>query len=793
MKPSPLPFGRQGVLLGASLVVAVHLVVAAPVYLGRGVPVSKDLVLQFQPLHSLLARQAWPPYRLWESRGGLGFPLLAESQSSQLYPPSIAARLLLDPDLGIFPLLYLHLPLSGIFMLLLARELRLPLAAACLASLAWMSCGFMVTHLELPPMLFQAAWLPAVAAALAWHFRTGKLLPLAAAAAALGCMLLAGHFQVAFYSLLFLTAWAFFVPQPAQGEVARWKALLGFGVAVTLAVALSFAQLKPTLDFLQHSNRDELGGGLWVSWRPRQVFSLVQPFLFGVTARPALVGHVPEELSTYWGKGVYWETALYVGVLPLLLALLTGRARGRQRFLWAAGALTLVLAAGRYAPGHDLLWRLPLWGSFRFPARLLVLTQFCLALLAGYGAARLSELDAEALRRVRRGIGIGAVAFFLGLGVAWATAGRWAGRGSASAAVTLDPVSGANLRLLALVLLVLFALTVAERSARARLGLPWLFLALTALDLGVYVRAQQLLAPPDFYRRPLASPAGCSSAEPERRYYSIARYHADPLDHQLDLLPASLNLRTPCSAVDYFGSLYDARFSRYVRALLDSYAEPGGRLLETPRRLDLFALGGVHHLLRRQPAVGERLTLVEEAPGGRRSYALAGAAPPVCRSRRARTVRDGEAAWRAVSVPGFDSCRDLVVEGPVDTQDDDGSEALTAAASVRVVARGDDWVELETEGAGTGWLVWSQAWSPRWRARVDGRAAPVRRANYLFLAVAVPSGASRVRLEYSEPALAWGAVTAVLALGLCVVFAWWDSCRRRSTEGGASSGGMGRS
>lgn len=792
MKPGALPFGRRGLLLGSLLVVAVHLASAAPIYLGRGAPVSKDLVLSYQPMHATLARQAWPLYRLWEPRGGFGFPMLAESQASQLYPPSVAARLLLDPDLGIFPLVYLHLPLTGVFMLLLARELRLPLSAACVAAVAWMNCGFLVSHLEIPPMLFQAAWLPAVAAALAWHFRTGRLLALAAAASALGCMLLAGHFQVAFYGFLFLLAWTLFVPQPGQGDLGRARALAGFGVATALALALSYAQVKPTLDFLLQSNREDLGGGLWLSWWPLQLPALVQPFLFGVAVRPTLVGRMPEELGTYWGGGVYWETALYVGLVPLLLALLTWRRKGRPRFLWLTFALALVLAAGRHVPWHDLLWRLPLWGSFRFPGRLVLLAQLCLALLAGYGAARLTELDPDALRRLGRRIGLAALAFFLGLAVVWTTAGRLAALGSAragAAVLTLDPVGEANLRLLSLVVLVVLALVAAGRSARVRAGLPWLLVAVTALDLTAYFRAQQLLEPPDFYTRPLASDVGCDPAQPERRYYSIARFHADPLDHQLDLLPASLNLRTPCATVDYRGSLYDARFSRYLQALLDSYADPQGRLFEEPLRLELFALGGVHHLLRRQPAVGERLALVERGAGGRLVYALAGAMPALCRAGRARFVRDGEEAWRAVSAPGFDGCRDLVIEGAAGG----AAEGESETAMVLVTARGASWIELQTRGAGAAWLVWSQAWSPRWRARVDGRETAVRRANYLFQAIAVPAGESRVRLEYSEPALGQGAWSAALALGLCAAFAWRDARRGRSHERGASSGEPGRS
>ncbi|HET19415.1 MAG TPA: hypothetical protein ENO16_02245, partial [Chromatiales bacterium] len=570
--------------------------------------------------------------------------------------------------------------------------------------------------------------MPAVAAALARHFRTGRLLPLAAAAAALGCMLLAGHFQVAFYSILFLVAWALFLPRPEQGEIRRLQALVDVGVVVTLGLALSYAQVKPTLDFLLHSNREELGGGLWVSWWPWQLAALLQPFLFGVAVRPALVGRMPEALSSFWGNGVYWETALYVGLAPLLLAVLTLRRKGRERFLWVACALVLVLAAGRHVPGRDLVWSLPLWGSFRFPGRLLVLAHFSLALLAGYGAAHLVELDSEGLRRLWRRIGVAAVAFFLGLSVAWMTAGRLAIGGSARAAAAvprLDPVNEANLRLLGLVLLVLLALATAARWARVRVGLPWLLVMVTALDLTVYFREQQLLAPPDFYVQPFAGVPDCDPLQPERRYYSIARYHADPLDHQLDLLPASLNLRTPCAVVDYRGSLYDARFSRFVQALLDSYADPEGHLFEKPRRLDLFALGGVHHLLRRQPAAGERLALVDEVPDGRRVYALEGAMPPVCRAARARRVRDGEEAWRAVSTPGFDGCRDLVVEGAREDlagvgghagegeeeagggEDASGTAPGGASGAARVIARGDDWIELQTSGAAAAWLVWS--------------------------------------------------------------------------------------
>jgi hypothetical protein len=810
VRPEASPFGRSGLAWGALLIVGAHLVAAAPIYLGLGAPATKDLVLSYQPMHATLARQGWPPYRLWEPRGGLGFPMLAESQASQLYPPSVLARLFFDPDLGIFPLVYLHLPLSGLFMLALARELRLPLPAACIAAFAWMGCGFMVTHLDIPPMLYQAAWLPAAAAALLRFFRSGRLLPLAGAGAALGCMLLAGHFQVAFYAFLFLLAWSWFLPG-VVGGVSRPRALLGFATAVGLSLAISYAQIRPTFDFLLQSSRGEQGGETWLSWLPLQLPALVQPFLFGVSARPTLVGKVPAELSTYWGAGVYWETALYVGLVPFVLAL-AGLARrdGGRRWLWLAVALSLALAAGRYLPGHDALWRLPLWGRFRFPARLLVLSQFCLSLLAGYGASQLAQLDVEGLRRWLRRIVVATALFCLGLTAAWVTASRLAAAGSpraAAAAATLAPHAAGNLRLLALVAVFALALAIAVRFARARPWLPWLLTALTAIELAHYFRAQQLLVGPAFYRQALTLPGGCDPRRPESRYYSVARFAADPVDHQLDLLPASLNLRTDCANVEYRGSLFHARHSRYTRELLESYADPEGRIYEQPRRPGLLAIAGVDRLVRRQPAVGAGLSLGAEV-GATCVYETAGSAPALRRAAGARFVNGAEAAWQAVSAEDFEAGAELVIEGPGDDQRagttaasgatgarggeplETGVQDRGATGEVRVLSRSPERLELLTSGTAAGWIVWSQSWSPRWRALVDGRPQPLLRANYLVQAVAVPAGESRVRLEYSEPALRHGGVLALMALGAALGFGWWDW--RRGREGAAGEG-VGRS
>ena len=477
---------------------------------------------------------------------------------------------------------------------------------------------------------------------------------------------------------------------------------------------------------------------------------------------------------------MYWETALYIGAVPLFLALATWprRAHRLRVFLWIAFGLSLALAAGKYVPGGAALWRLPLWGAFRFPGRLLVLSHFCLALLAGLGTERVVRLDSAGRRRWCRRALAGIFVFVVALTAAW-TAIPSLGPALAMdaprvslARMTLLPVGAANLRAVLWGLLLAGALAGAAASRHLRRPLGWVLCAIAVADLTAFFRHQQVLVSPEFYTRPLSAPLSCQGGS-QFRYFSVARYHADPVDHQLDLLPASLNLRTACSTVDFRGSLYDRRFSRFLDALMKGYTEADGRVRSRPQALPLFALAGVRDLLRREPAEGPGIEPAASA-GVTTVYRLEGALPTLRRIGRARVVADGEAAWRAVTsgplVPG---------EGVVLETDGPASADSGPPGSVRTLSESQERLEVETDGPGKGWLVRAETWSPRWRAWVDGREEPVRRADYLFQAVAVPPGRHHVRLEYREPALVQGAVSAFLALVGCVVLGWRDGRSRR--------------
>jgi uncharacterized membrane protein YfhO len=80
---------------------------------------------------------------------------------------------------------------------------------------------------------------------------------------------------------------------------------------------------------------------------------------------------------------------------------------------------------------------------------------------------------------------------------------------------------------------------------------------------------------------------------------------------------------------------------------------------------------------------------------------------------------------------------------------------------------------------GDGLLVTRASYARGWTATVDGRAAPVFRANGKHRAVPLPAGRHEVVLRYRPPGLALGvaltALSAALALGL-----WWGGGARRA-------------
>jgi hypothetical protein len=107
----------------------------------------------------------------------------------------------------------------------------------------------------------------------------------------------------------------------------------------------------------------------------------------------------------------------------------------------------------------------------------------------------------------------------------------------------------------------------------------------------------------------------------------------------------------------------------------------------------------------------------------------------------------------------------------------------TSPGRVVRVERGTESVVVEAESEGPALLVVQDAAWPGWRARVDGRPAPILVADGLVRAVAWPAGRHRLELVYDPPEVRTGLLLSALgaaALGLLVALA----ARRRAPPPG---------
>jgi hypothetical protein len=124
-----------------------------------------------------------------------------------------------------------------------------------------------------------------------------------------------------------------------------------------------------------------------------------------------------------------------------------------------------------------------------------------------------------------------------------------------------------------------------------------------------------------------------------------------------------------------------------------------------------------------------------------------------------------------VALPDVDIGTTAVVSQPVDLPRPGAHMVRSVAPNVSVRQVRADEVQVRMgRRTSPGLLVVSVALAPGWTARVDGRAAPVLRADHAFIGVRVPQDASEVWLQYRPPSLRVGIYLTLLGLaGLCAL------------------------
>lgn len=342
-----------------------------------------------------------------------GIPFFAMIDTAVLYPFNLIYVLFVDHGVLNFFITELHtighVLLMGIGMYYLCRSLGVGRLGASGGAVTFMLTGVVVHHLFHVVILNPMAWIPPVfmlfiRAMDRICFRTAV-----AAGGILGILISAGHPQVFVYvayamGLYTLTG---LIDQIRSSGVNRNTFLVAGVSATTMAVGMGLAAvvLLPMSELIGFSLRPN------VSYEVATSYSLhIQQLI--TFLMPDFYGRSDQTIWNYWGPGVreyghFWETYVYVGVLPLLLAGVT-LVMKRERIPWYFGVLaglSLLLSLGGSTPVYRIVYEMiPGIDKFRAPARFGILFAFAIAVLVGYAIDTLMTANrrTDIQRQLRR-------------------------------------------------------------------------------------------------------------------------------------------------------------------------------------------------------------------------------------------------------------------------------------------------------------------------------------------------------------------------------------------------------
>jgi hypothetical protein len=397
-----------------------------------------DVPLLFYPYNTVL-KQALTSHDfssvLWNPNVGTGFPLWAEGQVGQLYWLNWVMVVVFDPLVAYNVEHFIHYLLVAVFTYVYMRSLKLQSPSALVSAVAFTFSGHLVGAMAASPMLRSAVWLPLMFWGVERFATRRKFIYLATASMGMAMQVFGGYVTLAALGGVATVCYGIFcLAADSVSEIAQhpsnqgvwgrsWRAIGVVGVMGIMGLALAAGHLFPQLELVPHSQRawasyDYVTNG---SLPPIQLSTLIWPLVF---YNP--VNHV------VWGLENLGRTAIYVGIVPLALAVIAIVVRPRPRrvtfFIWMT-LVAMVLALGRYTPLYRWLYVLPGFHNLRVPGTFGYLVDFSLAVLAGHGMDLL--LSQPALRLDRRLIVLSGVLLALTLPIlGWQVAvQRWAATG----------------------------------------------------------------------------------------------------------------------------------------------------------------------------------------------------------------------------------------------------------------------------------------------------------------------------------------------------------------------------
>jgi len=495
---------------------------------------------------------------------------------------------------------------------------------------------------------------------------------------------------------------------PAEGRMnflLRTPLTWWFAGTLLIGVGLSGVHLIPTYELVTSSHR---ASGVSFDYASDYAYDMRDILTFIHPPANGLIGD-----ATYRGRGIFWEDYGYVGLLTIvaaLYALVGWKKNWYVRFFAVTVVVAYLLVIGNNTPVFGIAYNLvPGMKYFRFPTRFLFVVDFGLSVLGALGLARFG--------------------------------GRVYGNMRAGRGIPRGVMEGGFLALLVGDLL-FFQLPQNPIIDARRWFAPPANARFLSEDHGIF----RIFSP----GASQAHTAAFTKAGGWRR-------SLDPYVEQREYIQINSNVLYGLSTPDGYIPLSPD----YVVDLWGDMDRPGkikqtasiqhGQFHATPafgKAMDAF---NVEYLILPWRVEGINLVLLKESAGVF-MYRNPTVLPRVRMASVVRRAATPEKAQAILFGEEFDPSKEVILEDLTAA----GMSRDTTASSVIVESYRLNEVRIRVNAGQPGYLVCADTYYPGWRALVDGKEAPILRANVCQRAVAVPAGEHAVRFTFEPPSFTMG-------------------------------------
>jgi len=707
-----------------------------------------DVITQMYPWKRVTI-QGWKSGELplWNPYSFSGTSHIGTYQSAIFSP--VNALFLLLPEIHAWSVMILLQPLlAGIGMYLLMRRLGRSAAGSAVGSMAFMFCGFLVVWMAYGTLGYAVLVLPFILYGIHVLMRQGDARGGIVAALGLFMSFVSGHFQMSLYVLLYSAAFLLY-----QHRLFRNRSRTVFAVLyMSLGFMMAAPQLMAGFDAYGKAVRSSIFmKGEVIPWQ--YLVTIFSPDFFGN----------PVTRNDWFGH--YAEWASYIGVAPLLLALLSLPGFRKDSSVRFFALMTIVpLCLAFQTPLVDFLYvlKVPVL-STSAASRIIIMVSFSLAALAAFGFDRLADLWEK--KRVR------ALLWWIGLS-GFVTLLIW------FVLLVFRPLEPEKLGVAVrnTVLPTLFLISTVGISfigffipKRYQFTLVAALILFTAFDLFRFA-AKWMPFDPSAYMYP-----------PTPVITKLAALTAEDKARVIGNLGNEVGSAFGLSLIEGYDAVYQYRYGKFISSVTS------GSVGQTERSVVQFDKHGkyaedVVQLL------GARFYAHKKSDGrfpwaypywefphyrivwSDDTYEIwenTKAYPRVFAASSFTLAQTDEKILESMYAGGFDRRDSLVLERKPDIL------PATGAASVRIVRYRPTEVVMDVDASAPKLIFLSDVYDEGWQALVDGKYVPLLRADFAFRAVAVPQGKHSITMRYRPVSTRVGLVVAGFAtLGVFVLILW---------------------